>query len=474
MRVLLVENDADVIEVLEDAARSAPHEIEVFVARSKSAGLHLLESLRVELAIFDLQIPTADGALDEDVAHGMAVFRASGRLLPGTPRIVWSGRATNREYEQIIEAKTQGDPYGLDEPSPMLEFFNKDDLRSCARRVTAIAAHREAIADIRISPEQHPVKLSGDEMAVLRLHARRVGGNLVRIAEIGGGLSGARAFRSRVLTAEGQLVSRVLAKVGPTETTRDERSRFRKYVTSVLDGGNFASFAGEVTEGAGPVGGLFYGLLEEFETTVFGLVATDDAAAARMVTEVCSATVNWHGEGIQGRYRFADVRAPVLSDERQARVQGKTVIDLGVLDQQWLYANAATQHGDLHGENVLVAADGRPVLIDFARTGPAFSALDPVTLELSILFHPDSPFRNAAWPRAGQALRWAFVDEYLDGCPVPLYVQACRAWAFQCAAEAREVYAHVAGFALRQLDFPDIPEDWAHELSRGAADLLMD
>jgi CheY-like chemotaxis protein len=280
MRILLVENDDDVIDVLQEACSEAASEIEVVVARSQEAALHALGATRFALAIFDLQIPTADGALDEDVVHGMHVFHESTRLLPGTPRIVWSGRATNSEYEQIFDAKTHGDPYGLDASTSMLEFFNKDDLRSCARRVIAIAEHVAALASIRVSTEPSPIVISDDEKAVLRQYARRVRGRLIRVEEMRGGLSDARAFRARIFTDEGQLVSRVLAKVGPTETTQDEVSRFRRYVTSVLDGASFAPLAGEVTEGAGPLGGLFYGLLEEFGTSAFGLLSSDDATAA--------------------------------------------------------------------------------------------------------------------------------------------------------------------------------------------------
>ena len=60
----------------------------------------------------------------------MRVLVESNSLMRGRPRIVWSGRATSKEYEHIIAAKTMGDPYGLDENTSMLEFLNKDDLLS--------------------------------------------------------------------------------------------------------------------------------------------------------------------------------------------------------------------------------------------------------------------------------------------------------------------------------------------------------
>jgi CheY-like chemotaxis protein len=472
MKVILVENDDDVIDILEETAKQSPREIEILVARSQDSAIEILTSTRAQLAIFDLQIPTTDGALDEDVLHGMHVFHESTRLLPGTPRIVWSGRATGREYEQIIAAKTEGDPYGLDEQTPMLEFFNKDDLRACAKRVVAIAGHMHALSNIRVSPEPAPLTLSDDERLVLQQYARRVGGTLVRVSEVGGGLSDARAFRSRVYAADGRMLSRVLAKVGPVALPQDEHARFRRFVTGVLDGANFAPLAGQVEHGAGPLGGLFYGLLEEFESSLFGLVGIGEtgsaAPAAKCVARIQRATANWHHESTQSDIRFVDIRRSLVKDARKARVQAAAGVDLDQLDELRLYANAATQHGDLHGENILVAQDGHPVLIDFARTGEAFSALDPVTLELSVLFHPDSPLLGGSWPAPGQGKRWAFIDEYLVDCPVPAFVKACRTWAFDCAAEAREVYAHVASFALRQLDYDDTNKVWAKDLFDGA------
>jgi len=40
--------------------------------------------------------------------------------------------------------------------------------------------------------------------------------------------------------------------------------------------------------------------------------------------------------------------------------------------------------------NVLVPDDGQPMIIDFAAVGSRPASVDPVTLELSMIFHPDA------------------------------------------------------------------------------------
>ena len=97
----------------------------------------------------------------------------------------------------------------------------------------------------------------------------------------------------------------------------------------------------------------------------------------------------------------------VLSDKRKFRVRDLRAqrIDDSVF-QPYRHALGSTesfeeieqemttgyQHGDLHGFNVLCHESEGAVVIDFGNVGRAPTCLDPVILELSVLFHMDSPF----------------------------------------------------------------------------------
>jgi len=81
-----------------------------------------------------------------------------------------------------------------------------------------------------------------------------------------------------------------------------------------------------------------------------------------------------------------------------------------------------TQHGDFHPGNVLVGRDYTPTLIDFGRVGRAPASLDPLTLELSLLFHPDFRTFLGNWPTKDSLEHWSNVKQYVADCPCGIVV----------------------------------------------------
>ena len=125
------------------------------------------------------------------------------------------------------------------------------------------------------------------------------------------------------------------------------------------------------------------------------------------------------------------------------------------------------QHGDLHGFNILCDASGGAVVIDFGNVGPAPTCMDPVILELSVLFHKDSPFRSTSWPTNEQAETWFNLDEYLLGCPVPTFIRKCREWAIEMGGST-ELPPVVYAEAVRQLKYEDTNRERALGIARAA------
>jgi len=138
------------------------------------------------------------------------------------------------------------------------------------------------------------------------------------------------------------------------------------------------------------------------------------------------------------------------------------------LEDEALNIDFALQHGDLHGENVLINPDAVPLLIDYGRVDRAPVATDPIVLELSFLFHPDSPFKESGWPTAEQARAWGDLDSYLEGCPSPEVIRACREWARRLAPES-VCFTLAYAYAVRQLRYSDTDHSLAVAIAVGAA-----
>jgi hypothetical protein len=117
--------------------------------------------------------------------------------------------------------------------------------------------------------------------------------------------------------------------------------------------------------------------------------------------------------------------------------------------------------------------EGRPLLIDFASMMSSPSSLDPVILELSLLFHPAAANLRAAWPAVEQAERWRDLDAYLAGCPVPQFVRTCREWSWNATGSERALLACVYAVAVWQLGHEGARKDLALALVRGSQVALL-
>ena len=127
----------------------------------------------------------------------------------------------------------------------------------------------------------------------------------------------------------------------------------------------------------------------------------------------------------------------------------------------------ACVHGDLNGCNILASVDSEIVLIDYSDVGEGPASLDPVTLELSLLFYPDAEGVAGAWPTTDQARAWGDLDNYLVGCPFPEFICECRRWALRVAAGKRDIAASAYSYLLRQLKYDDTDKELVAALLDG-------
>jgi hypothetical protein len=162
-----------------------------------------------------------------------------------------------------------------------------------------------------------------------------------------------------------------------------------------------------------------------------------------------------------------------VRDEELAAIRAEhgDFIDFSIEDLQ-AQINECRTHADLHGGNVHATVDRAPVLIDFGRVAITPACLDPITLEVSALTHPDAKLVLGGWPTAQQAQNW-HSQAYVDASPIRPFVAQCRAWVGRVVRGDRDRDAMLYAYALRQLKYPATPPEIPINLCQGAANRLL-
>lgn len=453
MRLLLVEDDPAVLEVMDDAVGGA---IRVTVARCRDEALDALTVEGYDLAVCDLRIPTDRDANDEDASHGLSIVTALRDRYPGLPILVFSAYGTLDIVQMLLDQARQADIYGTNHEEPLLRFFKKSDTLECIQAIRVAARELAELDQVEVSVGGSGLELSHAERRVIQIYGRRIGGTAVRVSGLGGGLSGRRTLRLAVTSSAGAPAAGVFARLGSLSDVADEHRRYSQHLAARLRIGAYTPLVAVIDAGCSDMGGNFYTLAEEYGESLFDRLASDEDAAVKATREVQAISAGLIADAAMVSEEVGVLRSRFVSDAEMADLRGALAgIPWEPVEKQRVQIRGCAQHGDLHGLNVLLDAAGSPVLIDFAAAMLANAAVDPVTLELSLVFHPSMKDMRGDWPSASSAAEWWNLEEYLGGCPFPLFVRACREWALSVAAGDREVLATAYAYAVRQLKYDD-------------------
>ena len=149
-RVLLIEDDADIAEIvalhLRDEGYAVAHAVD------GTAGLKLLEEQAWDALVLDLMLPGIDG---------LEVCRRARSMERYTPIIITSARGS--EVHRVLGLEIGADDY-LAKPFSVLELVAR--VRALLRRVDALARARPGtgavrVADLAVFPLEREVKLAG-------------------------------------------------------------------------------------------------------------------------------------------------------------------------------------------------------------------------------------------------------------------------------------------------------------------------
>jgi hypothetical protein len=270
----------------------------------------------------------------------------------------------------------------------------------------------------------------------------------------------------RVTDSGGARIHDAVAKLGSPADITDETIRFDNLV-SRLDARATPRKLATLDFGAGALAGAFYGLAEGYDFSAFDLAQDQDGLASAAVTGIEEATSRWHDGVPQSRRTIRDIRQRLLSDEIFAGIRRLFPFQwIDGFDDIQIQVRWACVHGDLHGSNALISGDGSAVLIDYGDVAEGPASLDPITLELSTIFHPQG-IAKGSWPTIEQARQWGNLDAYLVNCPVAEFVRECRGWACRVGAGQREIAVAAYSYLVRQLKYEDTNKDLILALLEG-------
>lgn len=147
----------------------------------------------------------------------------------------------------------------------------------------------------------------------------------------------------------------------------------------------------------------------------------------------------------------------MLDDESAASIETKFgIAALRKIETRSVQTSLSCIHGDLHCGNVLVKSDGDAVLIDFGDSGPGYTSLDPIALELSLVFHPDAAKLGLRDKLIGNLEAWPDVDGFVRNDRLKPMVAACRDWAHDVGGGDQSVLASAYAYVLRQLKYETV------------------
>lgn len=464
MRVLVVEDDLEFVSDLVSAIGSAV-KAEVVIAHSRDSALERLSNEFFDLVVLDLKIPTTDGHLGAATEHGLAVFTKAQQLAPGTPICILTGSPAETFIPDLLRRQHHVDIWGDGVKVGVVQFLKKWDFKEFPGLIQSMAQAVHRLADVELS-RTNEVDLSVAEDRLVRIFARRRSGVHCALTKLGG-LSGSKVLRITVTGSDGGIRDRAVAKLGTLQEIEAEAELYDRHVTR-LEPVATPRRLETIQFGARDRAGVFYSLAEGYERSLFELVREKDPIVPTALVGLAHVLTKW-SDGVPWQLKsITDVRRRLLSDKSAQLVISTYGLDwAGDFEALSIYPRWCCTHGDLHGGNVLVNRSGAPALIDYGDIADGPPALDPVTLELSAIFHPEGVFYSSEWPAIETAKKWGELDAYLSGCPYPDFVGGCREWALRVATGSREIAATAYSYLLRQLKYPDTNKDRALALIDG-------
>jgi CheY-like chemotaxis protein len=439
---VLVEDDPEQAAVSREVLES-----EGFAVRAFEALAPVLEYLQhppalIDLFVLDRRLPVrpSDNVSDELGDELLAQVSVD---YPDACIIVFTGFASIEHVQEAVSGSgllpaLEGVP--IDRIS-VLQKHQSLDFRNRVRQMRRLLQSHE---DIELIAESGPA-MSDLHKRMLRRLAHNYGAASVVVQPLGGGLTGAAVWRCELRGPLGPITT-VVAKEGKRGKVAEV------WLTELMP-------KALVATGIATITGLMAGTpLHVFQVAgdhavpLMSLLGTDPVQAVEAARPI------WQALGAIASTstvrRIDEICAPLIAWATLEEVLEAyhVAVPFGSLTASTLIG---VRHGDLHPGNVL-CVDGEAVLIDFDSCAYAAGGLDPVTMLVSTLVHPDSPIRGAGWPDAAHIEAFFDTADFGVGHPCEAWFRGVRDWMSDCCAGDRERWALVLAYSGRQLQFGDV------------------
>lgn len=193
-----------------------------------------------------------------------------------------------------------------------------------------------------------------------------------------------------------------------------------------------------------------------------------------MIKKVRSSMDRWSTARKVSRVKIGEIRRAKLNDADFNKLATQYDIeDIKGIEDISVNIFESCIHGDLHGGNVLVNQTGTPILIDFGDVGFKYTGLDPITLEMSLIFHPDCVVSEISHEIRPFIKNWPNIDQYCQENPFKEVIKYCRDWAYDISGDDKSVLAAGYAFALRQLKYDTVSADETIVLIKRIVDAIQ-
>jgi len=218
MKLLIVEDDQNVIDALTDDLGEILEAAELTICRSRDAALAAISRGTFEYAVLDLKIPTADDQLDAEIDHGRAVYDQLRAALPGTPICFLTGFATDDFIMDRFQEAEMVDVWGTGIQEPMLRLIPKKRLNELGSLIRAVKGQITLTDDIELIAPNLPSL----DCRVVRIFGRRHHAGSLLVEELSGGLSDVRVRRLTVRDFHGNVHLVTVARIGTRAEIKKE------------------------------------------------------------------------------------------------------------------------------------------------------------------------------------------------------------------------------------------------------------
>jgi CheY-like chemotaxis protein len=442
---VLVEDDSQQAAVSRNVLQAAGFEVRDFDSIAPALD-HLRTSTDlIDLFVLDRRLPVNAGepATDE---LGDELLREVRSNYPDARLIVFTGFATIRHVQEALQGGGQLPTQG-GQPIDRVTVLEKDQSLEFKQQAEQLRQLLQALDDIEIITPPDAPALSDLEKRVLRRLAFEYRAVSISASALGGGLTGASVWRCDLNRPEGHIATVVAKRVkssGARGGLPELLPRANTTSTTATLAGLMAGSRLNVLQVAGDAPYSLMNIIAEKPVHAVELAkpiwrALHGVTAQQQtltVAQLCESLVVWDDlSGLLGPYGV-QVPAGTLTATTQVGVR----------------------HGDLHPGNILIDND-QAVLIDFDSTTFAGGALDPITMLISTLVHPESPIRGASWPDESEIDLHFATSEFGQGHACEPWFRGVCEWVDECSSSPREQWALVLAYAGRQLRYADVIDD---------------